>query len=101
MTFLIVAVLYPLLFALLALGAGLLVDWAAGGMIPGLLLVPFGVALLVVAGELMSYTEPTARLIPVIAALLAVAGLVVGRKRLRTRDVDRWALGAAATTYVI
>jgi len=101
MTFLIVAVLYPLLFALLALGAGLLVDRAAGGTIPGILLVPFGVALLVVAGELMSYAEPTARLIPVIAALLAVAGLVIGRRRLRPREVDPWAVGAAVATYVI
>jgi hypothetical protein len=101
MTFLIVAVLYPLLFALLALGAGLLVDRASGGTIPGLLLVPFGVALIVVVGELMSYAELTARLIPLAAALLAVGGLVAGRERLRPRHVDRWALAAAVATYVI
>lgn len=101
MTFLLVAVLYPLLFALLALGAGLVVDRASGGGIPGVLLLPFGVALLVVLGELMSYAGPTAGLIPAAAALVALAGLVLGRERLRPREVDRWALAAAAATYVI
>jgi hypothetical protein len=101
MTFLMAAVLYPLVFALVALGAGLLVDRAAAGGIPGMLLVPCGVAALIVTGELMSYAETSAAMIPVAVVLLGLAGLALGRARLRPSEIDGWAVATAAATYLI
>jgi hypothetical protein len=101
MTFLIAAVLYPLVLVLLALGAGLLVDRLSGDVLPGVLLVPVGLAALVIAGELLSYATFTASAIAPVMAVLALAGLALGRERIRHRRLDRWAIVAAVAAYVI
>jgi hypothetical protein len=101
MTFLIAAVLYPLLLAVLALGAGLLADRVSGGALPGVLLVPFGLAVLVIAGELLSYATFTATVIAPVMAVLALAGLALGRERIKRRKLDVWAIGAALVAYGI
>jgi hypothetical protein len=101
MTFLIAAVLYPLVLALLALGAGLLADRLSGGVLPGVLLVPIGLAVLVIAGELLSYATFTSKAIAPVMAVLALAGVALGRERIRGRRLDRWAIAAAVVAYLI
>ncbi len=98
----VVAVLgFPALLAVLAVGAGLLADRVAGGVLPGVLVPPVGLALLVSVAELCAYTTATAPLTPVALAVVAVVGYAVGRARLRAMRPDLWAVGAAAAVYLV
>ena len=101
MEFVVATVLFPLLLAALALGAGLLVDRAAGRAIPGALLAVVGLAALVLVAELCTYWEATASLVPYAFAVVGVGGLVAGRRRLMAARPDWWLVGASVAVYVM
>ncbi|HEX3511027.1 MAG TPA: hypothetical protein VHT27_08005 [Solirubrobacteraceae bacterium] len=83
MSFLATAVLYPCALAALALGAGLLVDRAAGGTLAPALLLSAGVAALIALSQLLTFMSPLAPATPWAMLALALAGLLACPGRLR------------------
>jgi hypothetical protein len=73
--------LYPCILALLCAGAGLLVDRASGGFLPGPLLPTVGAATLIGVSQLTTYSIFAAPATPYLLALVAIAGFVLGRRR--------------------
>ncbi|HEX6117700.1 MAG TPA: hypothetical protein VFY99_11410 [Solirubrobacterales bacterium] len=73
----------PALLAGLALGVGLLAEAASGRRAPGALLVPLGVAGLIVAGQATASFDPTAELTIPLALALAAAGYALAIRRRR------------------
>jgi hypothetical protein len=97
---LIAWLLFPLVLAALALGCGLLLQRAAGSAaLPNGLLLPAGIAVIVVASLFPPLFESTAFLAtPLVVALAAIGyGVAWPFEKLRP---DWWGLGAAAVTYV-
>lgn len=88
-------VLFPLLLAALSLGCGLLLERAAGERLHGALLVPAGLAVIVVAGQLTTAADSLAKLALPATIVLSAAGFAAGHRRLRAVRVDPWALAAA------
>ena len=104
--FLLAWLLVPLLLTAVSLGCGLLVAFAAertgaGPAVPfpGLLVVPIGFAAVVVIASLMTTLPATAPLTGVAVVVFALAGLALGRARLRgwwgRRRAVTWPLLAA------
>ena len=89
-------IVFPLVLALLSLGCGLLVERAAGGALPGALLLPLGLAALVVEADLATMSGATAQLAAPLAIALAVAGFGLAGGRLRRPGVWATACGAGA-----
>jgi hypothetical protein len=88
--------LFPLVFAGLAFGCGLLVEAAARVQLPFALLLPVGFALIVcVAGLATMSSTTTAFATPAVVAC-AVVGAVVSATRLRPRV---WPLAAASAAF--
>jgi hypothetical protein len=77
--FLTTAFLYPLVLALLCLGAGLLVDRISGSPLPAALLPTVGVAALVALSQLLTYVYPLAPSTPYMSGVSALAGFWFGR----------------------
>jgi len=67
-------VLYPLVLTALCGGVGLLVDCLSGRRLPGALVVPAGIAAIVVIGGFTTAAEATAELTYPLVLALAVAG---------------------------
>ena len=89
----------PLVLVALSLGCGLLVERAAGLTLPGALLLPLGLALVIVEADLVTMTSATAQLATPLAVALAVAGYgLAGR---RGRRVDGWALGCGVGVFAV
>ena len=63
---------------MLSVGAGLLVDRAAGAALPGILIPPVGLAGLVMVAELFTWTGATSQLTPVALVIVGLAGYPVG-----------------------
>ncbi len=106
MHYLGVVVLFPLLFWLLSLGCGLLVERLTGASIPALLLLPLGFATLVVVSQFTTWWGPTAPLTPWVLLILALLGLGLSRGALRGRWHGRprgwwWGPSAALATYLL
>jgi hypothetical protein len=91
----------PLVLGLLGLGCGLLVERAAGRRLPGALLVPLGVAVVIVVSQMTTVAELTAPWTPWLMVALALAGLWLGRERLRSTRLDPWAAAAAAGAFAV
>lgn len=93
-------IVFPLVLALLSLGCGLLLERLAGVRLPGPLLPPAGLAVLVVIGSFTTARSATATLtVPaVVAACVAGFGLSLP---LRGRRVDRWGLAAALVVFAV
>jgi hypothetical protein len=106
MTFLAVVVLFPLLFWLLSLGCGLLVERLIGGHLPTLLILPIGFGALIAVSQFTTWWGPTAPLSPIILLVLALLGLALGRAGLLERWRKRprgwwWCAAAGIAAYVI
>jgi hypothetical protein len=91
-------VLFPLVLAVLSLGCGLLLERAAGIKLPEALLLPAGLAVIVVVAELTTKSSATAKFTTPAVVVLALAGLALGRAwRLRP---GVWPLVAAGGVYI-
>ena len=103
MTFLAAVLILPLLMLALAGGCGLLVERVAGRRLPGLLVLPVGLALMVVLANLAITTGTTAELGTFAILAAAIAGFAFGGRALlaRERRIEPWAAGAVAVTYLI
>jgi hypothetical protein len=99
MTLLICWLVFPIVLGLLCLGCGLLLERAAGIRLPGVLLVPVGFAVIVIAAQIATSSDATAELATPLVVALAAAGFVLGAWRGRT--VDGWALGAALAVFAV
>src|SRR5262245_13731696 len=99
MTLFLAWLVFPLVLGALSLGCGLLVEQAAGLTLPGALLFPLGLALLIVEADLVTMTNATAQLATPLAVALAVAGYGLASRRPRT--VDGWALGSALGVFAV
>lgn len=103
--FVLATLLYPCVLALLCVGAGLLVDRASGGFLPGALLPAVGAAALIGVSQLTTYSVSAASATPYVLALLAMAGFALGRRRLgmlaqRWRRCG-WQLAVPVLAYVV
>lgn len=76
-------VLYPVLLGVLALGLGLALERLAGWRLPGALLLPAGIGAVIALSRLITEVGATAPLALPVLGVLTVAGLVLGRDRLR------------------
>ncbi|KKK55014.1 hypothetical protein LCGC14_3078850, partial [marine sediment metagenome] len=102
MTSLIVAwLVFPALLGLLSLGSGLLVERAAGTRVSGLLLIPLGLALVIVATQIATYWDATAELATPLVVAIALTGFATSVSRLRGSVVDLWAVAAAAGVFAV
>jgi hypothetical protein len=94
--------LFPIVIGAISLGCGLLLETVTGERFSGVLLLPVGLALLVLLPQLAigAGLEGLARPSVLVAA---AAGYALGWRTLRerARGLDRWALGAAALVYLI
>jgi hypothetical protein len=98
---LIAWLLFPLVLAALALGCGLLLQRAAGSAaLPNGLLLPAGLAVIVVASLFPPLFESTAFLATPLVVALAAIGYGVAWPFEKLRRPDWWGLGAGAVTYV-
>ena len=93
--------LFPALLALLSLGLGLLVERLGGSRLPGVLLIPTGLAALIVIARAAMSWDATAELATPLVIVGAVAGLVIGRARVWPLQLDPWATGAALFTFAV
>jgi len=106
--FLLAWVVFPALVLLLSTGAGLVVRRLAGpAAVPKLLVVPTGLAVLVVVCGAFCYYASLAPLAGPACVLVGVVGLVLARARLRrvianrARGTDWWALAAAFGAWAV
>jgi hypothetical protein len=106
--FLVAWVVFPALMLLLSLGAGLAVRRLTGPRaVPPLLVVPVGLATLVVLCGLFCYYAALAPLAAGACAVVGVGGLALGRDTLRrrlrrgVRIADLWPLAAALGAWAI
>jgi hypothetical protein len=98
MTLLICWIAFPLVLCLLALGCGLLLERAAGSRLPGPLLLPAGLAVIVVVGLFPIMSDATAELTTPLIVVLAAAGLVVSPPWRRT-PLDLAAVGCGIAVF--
>src|SRR5947209_9119146 len=100
MTLLACWLLFPLVLGLLSVGCGLLLERVADARLPGTLLAPAGLAVIIVVTAFATMTDATAELaVPAVVAL-AVAGFALSLPW-RERRLDRWALAAVAAAFAV
>jgi hypothetical protein len=103
--FVLTTLVYPVVLALLCVGAGLLVDRASGSVLPAMLLPAVGAAALIVVSQLSTYVAPVAPATPYLVVAVAVAGLVLGWRRMqalaRVWRASLWPLLVAPLVYVL
>jgi hypothetical protein len=92
-------IVFPLVLALLSLGCGLLVECISRLALPGALLLPLGLALLIVEADLVTMSGATARLAAPLAVAFAVAGLGLTRRRRRKPGV--WPLAGGVAVFAV
>ena len=90
---------FPLVALVASLGLGLLVERAAGAAVPGVLLLPLGMAGLVCVTQLPTFWDETAEATLPLVVLCVPAGLWLGRRRLRNLAFDPWPALAALGVF--
>src|SRR4051794_28772425 len=91
--------LFPVVLLALSLGCGLLVERAAAIRLDGALLVPLGLALLIVEADLVTMTDATSQLAAPLAIVLALAGF--GFSTRKPHRPDGWAVGCALAVFAV
>lgn len=91
---------FPLLLLALSLGCGLLIEAVAGYPLPGTLLLPSGLAALIVVALFVTMNGATARFASPAVIAVAVAGYMLALGRGRRRP-DPWALGSCAGVFAV
>lgn len=103
--FVLTALVYPVVLALLCFGAGLLVDRVSGGVLPAMLLLTTGLAALVAVSQLTTYVAPVAPATPYVLVAVAVAGLMLGWGRatalVRSWRTRLWQIGLLPVAYLL
>ncbi len=103
--FVLTTLVYPLVLALLCVGAGLLLDWVSGGWLAAMLLPAVGAAALIVVSQLSTYVTPLAPATPYLLVAVALAGFVLARKRARAlvlaARTARWQLLVCPLAYLL
>jgi hypothetical protein len=95
-------IVFPLVLLLLAGGCGLLAERASGIRLPGTLVPPLGIAVIVVVAGLCTLSSTTAPFARPAAVICAIAGYVLTtRRHERPFRLDRWAIAAAAGVFVV
>jgi hypothetical protein len=98
MTLLACWLLFPLVLGSLCVGCGLLLHRVANARLPGTLLAPAGLAVIIVVASFATMTDATAELaVPAVVAM-AVAGFALSLPW-RARRFDGWALAVAAAAF--
>jgi hypothetical protein len=92
-------VLFPLVLVVVSLGHGLLIESVAGIRLPDALLLPLGLAGIIVSSQLTTYADWTAFMTTPLVLVLGAAGLVLGAPRLRATSPPLWALAAAVGVF--
>jgi hypothetical protein len=100
MTQLVCWVLFPLVLGLLSLGCGLLLEWATGRRLPEPLVLPAGLAVIIVVAEVLTKSNATARFTTPAVVALAIAGGALALWRRRAPLIGRWPLAAAVLVYL-
>jgi hypothetical protein len=100
MSLVVAWVAFPLVLVVLALGHGLLIARIAGG-VPGTLLLPLGLAGIVVASQLPTYWDWSAELTTPLVLVLAAAGFVLSRGTVLALRLDLWAAAAAVGVFLV
>ncbi len=103
--FVLTTLVYPVVLALLCVGAGLLVERCSGWRLPALLLPSLGAAALIALSQLTTYVAQLAPATPYLMAAVALAGFAAGRSRvlaLKQRwRASRWQPVAPVLAYVL
>lgn len=103
--FVLTTLVYPIVLALLCVGAALLVDRASGSVLPAMLLPAVGAAALIVVSQLTTYVAPIAPATPYVFVAAAVTGFALGWGRVRALArawrVSLWRLIVAPLAYVL
>src|SRR5437763_7186017 len=94
-------VLFPLVLLAVCLGCGLAVDRVAGRVLSGAMLLPVGLALVIVAATLTSSRPATAPLTTAAVVVLAVAGYAVSWPRLRALRPEPWSLAVGLGVFAV
>ena len=90
--------LFPLVMLGLCAGSGLLAERLAGGRFPGLLILPVGLAVMVAIAGPLTRADATAELATPACIVAALAGLLLGYRRIA--GIDRAAALAAAAAFI-
>jgi hypothetical protein len=103
--FVVTALVYPCVLALLCVGAGLLVDRASGGWLAGMLLPVLGAAALIAVSQLTTYVTFAAPATPYALVAVGLGGFVLGWHRVRAfvhgwRRYG-WQIAVGVLAYVI
>jgi hypothetical protein len=93
--------LFPLVMIVVCLGCGLAVEWAAGFVLPGTIVVSLGLCLISVVATLASLHESTAGLAIPAVLVMAIAGYAVRLNRVRELRPDGWALFSALGVFAV
>jgi hypothetical protein len=93
-------ILFPALLCLIAAGCGLLVESIARVRLPGALVVPAGLAVVIVAGQFTTSTDATAEVTAPLVCGFAVAGILLSN-RWRAERLDPWAVAAAIGVFAV
>ena len=89
---------FPLVLGVLSLGCGLLVEYLSGLRLTGALVLPVGLATMIVAAQLATLSSSTARSTVPIVVTLAVAGLALTLPWTDRRP-GAWAPAAAVSVF--
>jgi hypothetical protein len=92
---------FPVLVCVLALGCGLLTRKIAAVRVPGVLLVPLGLTLIIVVSQVLTLWGATAELATPAVVALALAGYLTAALHRLTFTIDRWAVVATAAVFAV
>jgi hypothetical protein len=90
----------PLVLCALSAGCGLLLERVSGQRLPGVLVLPAGLAVIVVVGLFAVSSDSTAELATPAVVVLAAAGFALSPPWKRER-LDPWALGCAVAVFAV
>ena len=93
-------VAFPIVLGVLALGCGLALDRAAGGTLPGPLLLPAGFAVISLTAQFAILFGPTVRFATLAVVAVAVTGLGLSLP-VQPRLLWGWASAAAGGVYAV
>src|SRR4051812_10095259 len=100
MTIFVAWIVFPLVMCVLALGCGLLTEVVAGFELPGGLLLPVGLAVVIVVASLATMTAATATLAIPAVVVAATVGLGLTAPW-RGRRLNPWLLAAALGVFAV